>query len=65
MRRSVSSVNERNFRFFVLLLGGNKILLVFNLRKVEIMSSRYGLYGLGYTRATMVMTKSCEYASIS
>ena len=29
------------------------------------MSSPYGPYGLGYTRATMVITKSCKDVNLS
>lgn len=29
------------------------------------MSGRHGLYGLGYTRATMVITKRCENVSFN
>ncbi len=33
-----------------------------NRRKVGMMSSHHGPYGLGYTRATMVGTEGCEAA---
>jgi len=32
---------------------------------VRTTTSRYGLYELGYTRATMVLTKRCKNASFS
>lgn len=32
---------------------------------IRMTSSHYGLYGLGYTCATMVMTKRCNCASMS
>jgi hypothetical protein len=34
-------------------------------RKVRMTSSQYGLYGLGYTRITMVVTKNSNSASWS
>ncbi len=42
------------------MLGTVRELLVINRRKVGMTSSPHGLYILGYTRATMVGTKSCE-----
>ena len=36
-----------------------------NWRKVRMTSSPHGPYGLGYTRATMVITKGGNYASRS
>ena len=38
------------------------ILPVINRRKMGMTSNHHALYDLGYTRATMVGTKSCEVA---
>ena len=62
VRCLVKSFNERN-SFFMLVdfhltmdMTTRKILLVINWRKVRMTSSPYGPYGLGYTRATMIIT---------
>ena len=46
-------------------LGSLERLPVTNRRKVRMTSSQHAPYALGYTRATMVKTKSCELARVS
>ncbi len=42
------------------MLSTLKELPVISWRKVGMMSSHHGLYGVGYTRATMVSTMGCK-----
>ena len=58
----VNSRNERNPYFELSFL---KILPVTSRRKVRMTSSQYAPYVLGYTRATMVKTKSHKLARVS
>ena len=46
-------------------LGFLRKLPVTNRRKVRMTSSQHAPYALGYTRATMVKTKSCELVRVS
>ncbi len=66
----VKSRNERN-HFLMLLPPFSSLLDVERTlevlpgitgRKVEMTSSQYGLYALGYTRVTMADTKGCQPA---
>ena len=58
VRCSVKSGNERNphFQLPAVRLGTLEKLPVISGRKVWMTSSPHGPYGLGYTRATMVVT---------
>ena len=47
------------------MLGTLKELPVISWRKVGMTSSPHGPYGLGYTRATMVVTMRCKVATLS
>ena len=63
----VKSRNERNpcLQLPAARPGTLKGLPVSNRRKVGMTSSPHGPYGLGYTRATMVVTVGSEHASVS
>jgi hypothetical protein len=62
VRCLVKSFNERNSYLILVLVLVMKIatykrLLIINKRKVRMTSSPFGLYELGYTRATMAIHK--------
>ncbi len=59
--------NERNPRPYLpaVLPGTLRILPMLDRRKVGMTSSQHGPYGMGYTRATMVVTIGCEPARVS
>ncbi len=63
----VKSRNERNPHPYLPAVrpGTIRKLPVINRRKVGTMSSHHGPYGLGYTRATMVLTEGCNTATWS
>ena len=63
----VKSRNERNPHPYLPASRAGTIrkLPVINRRKVRMTSSQHAPYVLGYTRATMVMTKSCELVKVS
>jgi len=62
VRRQVKSLNERNPYLILFFFKHSPFK---NGRKVRMMSSPHGPYELGYTRATMVITKSCKDLSRS
>jgi hypothetical protein len=63
----VKSRNERNPHPYLPAVrpGTIRKLPVINRRKVGMMSSHHGPYGLGYTRATMVLTEGSNTATWS
>ena len=61
----VKSRNERNPCLVLPFIGDLKRLPMINRRKVRMTSSQHAPYVLGYTRATMVKTKSRELAKVS
>ena len=63
----VKSRNERNPHPYLPAprAGTIRKLPVINRRKVRMMSSHHGPYGLGYTRATMAFTMSSKIARLS
>jgi len=71
VRYKINFWNERNPCFYLLLIINlikyykKTAIYSINWRKVGITSSLYGLYELGYRRATMVITKSCKNVNFS
>ena len=67
LRCQVNSLNGRNpfFLFLTLYTWTLERLPVICRRKVGMTSSHHGLYGLGYTRVTMIVTKGNDNESLS